>query len=44
MESIKAAIYPKESDFLYYLSTLEGETIFSKTLDQHNQAKAKYLK
>jgi len=44
IESIIAAIYPKESDYFYYLSTPEGKTIFSKTLQEHNLAKAKYLK
>jgi len=44
LESIKAAIYPKNSEYWYYLSTPEGETIFSKTLEEHNIAKAKYLK
>lgn len=44
LESILASIYPESSDYWYYLSTLEGETIFSKTLQEHNIAKAKYLK
>ena len=44
LESILAAIYPKESDFWYYLSTPDGKTIFSKTLQEHNLAKAKYLR
>jgi UPF0755 protein len=44
LESILAAVYPKDSDYWYYLSTPEGETIFSKTLEEHNIAKAKYLK
>jgi len=44
LESILAAIYPKDNPFWYYLSTPEGETIFSKTLEEHNIAKAKYLK
>lgn len=43
-DSILAAIYPKSNVFWYYLSTPEGETIFSKTLQEHNIAKAKYLK
>jgi len=43
IESIEAAVYPKESNFWFYLSTLEGETIFSRTLEEHNIAKAKYL-
>ncbi len=43
-ESIKAAIYPQPNSYWYYLSTPEGETIFSKTLEEHNIAKAKHLK
>ncbi len=43
LDSIKAAVYPKESKYWYYLSTLEGETMFSKTLEEHNINKAKYL-
>lgn len=44
LESIQAAIYPKTSPYWYYLSTSDGKTIFSKTLEEHNIAKAKYLK
>jgi len=44
IESILAAIYPQESDYWYYLSTGEGETIFSETLDKHNAAKEEYFK
>lgn len=44
LESIEAALHPQESDSWYWLSTPEGETIFSKTLEEHNIAKAKYLK
>lgn len=44
LESILAAIYPQESQYFYYLSTPEGETIFSRTLKEHNEAKVKYLK
>lgn len=43
LESILAAIYPQESEYWFYLSTPAGETIFSKTLKEHNAAKAKYL-
>ena len=42
IESILAAIYPTESKYWFYLS--DGKTIFSETLDQHNAAKAKYLR
>ncbi len=44
LDSIIAAIYPEDSNYLYYLSTPERETIFSRTFEEHNIAKAKYLK
>ena len=51
LESIQAALYPTESPYWYYLSTPEGSpggeasrTIFSRTLGEHNIAKAKYLR
>lgn len=43
-DSIEAAITSKSSDYLYYLT--EGQnhtTIFSKTFDEHNDSRAKYL-
>lgn len=43
MDSILAAIYPEDSGYWFYLSTPEGETIFSKTLKEHSEARAKYL-
>ncbi len=45
IESIMAAIYPTKSEYWFYLSaSATGETIFSKTLDQHNAAIYKYLR
>jgi UPF0755 protein len=44
IDSIIAAIYPTETNYYYYLSSTNGETIFSKTLEEHNYNKAKYLK
>lgn len=45
IDSIIAAIYPTKSPYWYYLSSQKtGKTIFSKTLDEHNLAAAKYLK
>ena len=41
IESIIAAIYPVQTNYLYYLS--DGKTIFSETLEEHNAAKEKYL-
>ena len=43
MESILASVNPQSSDYWYYLSAPQGEIIFSKTLNEHNMAKAKYL-
>ncbi len=44
LSAIRAAISPRSSPYLYYLSTPDGRTIFSRTLEDHNAAKAKYLK
>ncbi|OGG39418.1 hypothetical protein A2116_00410 [Candidatus Jorgensenbacteria bacterium GWA1_49_17] len=42
--AIRAATEPQKSPYLYYLSTEEtGETIFSRTLDEHNENRARYL-
>ncbi|MFA7142299.1 MAG: endolytic transglycosylase MltG, partial [Candidatus Paceibacterota bacterium] len=35
MESIRASIYPKETDFWFYLSDKNGKTIFSKNFNEH---------
>lgn len=42
--AIKAAIYPAESDYLFFLNKPDGEAVFAKTLAEHNANKAKYLK
>lgn len=44
LSAIRGAIYPKTSPYVYYLSAPDGRTIFSRTLDEHNAAKAKYLR
>lgn len=44
IDAIRAAIFPTASDYLYYLSTPEGKTIFSRTLEEHRAARLKYLK
>lgn len=43
-ESIEAALHPTETSYWFYLSTPEGETIFSNTHDEHVKAKALYLR
>ena len=44
LRAIQAAADPVESDYLYYLSAPTGETIFSETLDEHNENRVKYLR
>lgn len=41
-ESLKAALQPKQTDYLYFYARPNGETIFSKTLSDHNAVVAKY--
>lgn len=43
LNAIKAVIYPGKTDYLYFLSPESGPTIFSKTFEEHNLAKLKYL-
>ena len=44
ISAIKAAVRPEKSSYFYYLSAPDGKTYYSKTLEEHNIAKAKYLK
>ena len=44
IEAIKAVIYPAETDYFYFLHPLNSQAIFSKTLKEHNENKARYLK
>ncbi|MFH0987321.1 MAG: endolytic transglycosylase MltG [Patescibacteria group bacterium] len=45
LESIEAAVSPEESDYYYYLSDPKtGKTVFSKSFEEHNQSKQKYLR
>lgn len=44
LDAIKAAMKPKVSPYLYYLSAKgTGTTLFSRTLEEHNEKRAKYL-
>lgn len=44
IRAIEAAIYPQKNEYWYFLSKSEnGETVFSRTLDEHTVNKAKYL-
>lgn len=41
--SIEAVLDPKKTDYLYFLATPEGEVLYSKTLEEHNNKKAKHI-
>ncbi len=43
ISSIEAAIFPKDSPYMYYLHDSEGQVHYGKTLEEHNENKRKYL-
>jgi len=44
IEHIEAAMFPEDSEYWYYLTTLDtGEVIYARNNDEHNVNKAKYL-
>ncbi|MFY9269135.1 MAG: endolytic transglycosylase MltG [Candidatus Manganitrophaceae bacterium] len=43
-ESLRAALYPAEVDYLYFVSRNDGTHFFSNTLREHNGAVNKYQK
>ncbi len=43
LSAIKAVIYPKANNYYYFLTTEEGDVIYSRTNDEHAENKAKYL-
>lgn len=43
LESIDAALNPKSSPYLYFISDKEGKTHYARTLDEHIQNIKKYL-
>lgn len=43
LEAILAAVYPKANSYYYFLTTKENKTIFSRTLEEHNINKSKFL-
>lgn len=44
LDAILAAIYPASNPYMYFLTTPEGEVIYSRTYEEHLAAKEKYLK
>jgi UPF0755 protein len=43
-ESLKAALYPADTKYLYFVSMNNGRHEFSRTLSEHNRAVKKYQK
>lgn len=41
LDAISAAIYPKDSNYMYFLSNSQCGTLYAQTLDQQDQNKAK---
>jgi UPF0755 protein len=41
--SIKAALHPTTTPYLYFLTARDGTMHYSKTFDEHVAAKQKYL-
>lgn len=44
LDAIRAAVWPEESDYFYFLHPLDAPTVFSKTEAEHRANKAKWLK
>ncbi len=44
IQAIEAAIYPEFTEYNYFLSKQDGETVFSKTYEEHLINTQKYLK
>ena len=42
-DSIRAAIYPKKSEYYYYLHDKKGQIHFGRNLEEHQSNKRKYL-
>ncbi|OGY89834.1 MAG: hypothetical protein A2927_01170 [Candidatus Komeilibacteria bacterium RIFCSPLOWO2_01_FULL_45_10] len=43
LKAIKAAIYPTPNQYYYFLTTAEGEVIYSQTYQEHLKNKSVYL-
>ncbi|MEK5381472.1 endolytic transglycosylase MltG [Niallia sp. FSL W8-0635] len=41
--SMEAALHPDETDYLYFLASKDGKVYFAKSLNEHNDLKAKYI-
>lgn len=44
LSSIRAVVYPKPNEYLFFLTTSEGEVKYARTYEEHLENKRKYLK
>ena len=44
LASLHAALHPPATDLYYFVARGDGSSVFSRTLDEHNQAVARYQK
>jgi len=44
LSAIQAAVYPSETDYYFFLSAPDGQTIYSRTFEEHLDNKNKYLR
>lgn len=44
IESIRAVVYPKVTDYIFYLHDDKGDVHFARTIEEHNANIAKYLR
>lgn len=44
LSSIRAVVYPKSNEYLFFLTTPEGEVKYARTYQEHLENKRKYLK
>lgn len=42
MAAIEAALHPPQTDLLYFVARGDGSSVFSRSLEEHNRAVAKY--
>ena len=43
LSSLRAAIFPQENDYLYYLHDSKGQIYYARTLEEHNENVRQHL-